>query len=101
MTGDQGSIVTVADTHDGVFKDFGVSPSINNPGTVIFAATLATGGAAVVTSDGGGLTTVADTRTAFAWFGDGPDINDEGTVVFLAGPTAGGAGLFKGRDPDR
>lgn len=99
ITGRPERLTTVADTRDGIFKDFGFTASINNHGTVVFTAELRKGGAAVVIGGSTPLTAVGDTSGPFSWFDGSPDINDEGVVVFHAGLDAGGSGLFAGPDP--
>jgi hypothetical protein len=79
-------------------------PVLNDAGTVAFYRSFfdeATGEqvTAIVTGNGGPLTTVADTTGGFSSFGfRPPSINDGGDVAFLADLDSGGSGIFVGPD---
>ena len=76
---------------------------LNDSGTAAFERTFFDGEIQVVeivTSSGGQLTTVADTRGPFSSFGfRPPSLNNEGDVAFLADLDTGGSGIFVGLDP--
>jgi uncharacterized repeat protein (TIGR01451 family) len=76
----------------------GSLPSINNAGTVVWTDSRFSDPQRILTSDGGVLTTIADTSGPFLSFaaslGGNPDINDSGTVAFFATLDAGGEGIF-------
>ncbi len=71
----------------------GPAASINDSGTVAFAAVLDAGQLGVFTGDGGALTIVADNTSQFSGFLS-PSINDQGAVAFKADLAAGGSGVF-------
>lgn len=69
-------------------------PSINNQGTVAFAADLDAGGNGIFIGNGGAITTITDTNGPFSFVYSDFSINDKGTVVFAADLDAGGNGIF-------
>jgi hypothetical protein len=89
---------TVAETGD-MFETLALFPSVNDLGTVTFAATLRGQGAAIVAVDKG-RTTIIDTEGAFEAF-RGALIGGAGAVVRIATPRGGSLGLFSGPDPGR
>ena len=80
-------------------------PVLNDAGTAAFETSFtdpATGEfvTAIVTGNGGPLTTVVDTRGPFAFFGfRPPSLNNDGDVAFLATDDSGTTGIFTGPDP--
>ena len=82
----------------------GTLPSINNSGTVVWTDNRFSDPQRILTSDGGELTTIADTSGPFSNFGgvagnpaaSMPDINDAGTVAFFANLDVGSEGIFTG-----
>lgn len=80
----------------GSFNDFGL-PSLNNSGTVAFAADFDTGGSGIFTGRGGPTTTIVDTSGPFDHFG-GYSLNNNGTVAFQAflGTEDRSGGIFTG-----
>lgn len=77
------TFTNIAD-NSGPFIDFGFpfGPSINDSGTVAFAAFLNTGRRGVFTGSGGATTTIADSRGLFDTFSPFVSLNDSGTVAF-------------------
>jgi len=71
------------------------SPSINRAGTVAFCALLARAGSpgAIITANGGPLTTLLSTGAGFRSFQNAA-INDDGTVAFSATLADGNFGVF-------
>jgi hypothetical protein len=100
FVGSDGTFHTIAAPDPNVFV--GV-PMLNDSGTAAFERTFFDGEIQVVeivTSSGGQLTTVADTRGPFSSFGfRPPSLNNEGDVAFLADLDTGGSGIFVGPDP--
>ena len=94
----EGSIRTVAETGD-FFETLALFPSLNDQGTVAFAATLLGGGAGIFTEDEGRITRLIDTDDAFEAC-RGALITSAGEVVFTATPRGGSLGLFAGPDPE-
>jgi hypothetical protein len=93
-TGDGGSTILMASS----FKQVG-EVSIDNSGTVAFPSipfSTATQFRDVFTSDGMGLTSIADTSGEFAAFSQGAVINNDGTVAFRASRDSGNPGIFVG-----
>ena len=80
-------------------------PVLNDAGTAAFQRSLTDGVTGefveeIVTGSGGPLTTVADTRSEFAFFGfRPPSLNNQGDVAFLAALDDGTSGIFVGPDP--
>ena len=102
LTVASGSITTIADS-TGPLNYFGTAPSLNNAGTVAFAAGKngQDGGVfGIYKGNGGALTTIADVSGPFSYFGDfyfnPPSINGAGNVAFVANLDAGGGGLYIG-----
>ena len=104
VTVNGGSITTIVDS-TGHFNYFGSAPSLNEAGTVAFAAGIAgqDGGIfGIYTGNGGSLTTIADISGPFSSFSfndftsNPPSINDSGTVAFLASLDGGGFGIYTG-----
>ena len=93
-----GSIRAVAETGE-LFETLALFPSVNDRGTVAFAATLRAGGAGVFTADEGRIARIMDTDDAFEGF-RGALINNAGAVVHTATPRSGSLGLFAGPDPE-
>lgn len=87
----------IADT-EGQFSFVGLSPIINERGTVAFSADLDSGESGIFTNDGGAITSIVDNKGVFDSFGSYA-INDSGTVAFDADLDgmeieAGGRGIF-------
>jgi hypothetical protein len=99
FTGDGGSTTTIADSRSRFFS-LDSEPSINNAGTVAFAAILVNGVSGIFVGDGGPVTPIADSTGPFSdlWLSS-PVINNKGSVVFFAELDAGGVGIFTGPDP--
>ena len=110
FTSSGGSMTTIADDSGPFYFSSGRAvpafpffTSINNEGTVAFAANLDAGGGGIFTSSGGPTTTIANTSSRFGFLGS-PSINNGGTVAFEAGPTValgsplgGERGIFTGK----
>ena len=82
----------------------GMAPSINDSGTVVFAADSGSSvGRRILMGNGGLLTTFVSASGPFSGFGIYPAINNGGTVAFLAGLDVINfevrEGLFTGPDP--
>ena len=93
-----GSVVTIADD-PGPFQRIALSyfenvPSINNDGTVAFAAWLDSGEAGIFVSSSGTVDTLVDSSGPLANFGWNPVISDDGSVVFSASPDVGRNGIY-------
>ncbi len=94
------TFTNIAD-ESGAFFDF-FAPSINDAGQVAFAASLDEGQVTgVYRSDGGSLTTIAESGTVFQRGFDlqTPGIDADGRVAFVAdrrGEAGGGKGIFIG-----
>ena len=73
---------TIVD-NTGIFKNLFTTPTINNDGTVAFAAGLSAGGQGLFTYNNGVITTIAQTGRPFDIYGS-PVINNEGTIAFGA-----------------
>ena len=86
-----GALTTIAES-GGPFLSVGGN-TINAGGTVVVWAELATGGRALLTGNGGFLTTIADT-TSFSWLCCRASISDDGTVAFPGGVAGGGDSIF-------
>jgi hypothetical protein len=87
------TFTNIADT-SGPFSAFSAFPSLNNSGTVAFAAGLDTGGNGIFTGSGGPTATLYDTRGPFN--GLGPfSLNNSGSVAFF-GNRDTGEGIFTG-----
>ena len=102
VTVNGGSITTIADS-SGLFNYFGSAPSLNEAGTVAFAAGTngQDGGVfGIYKGSGGALTTIADLSGPYSYlfgFNDfQPSINYAGLVAFNAALDAGGGGVFIG-----
>lgn len=93
----KGTVGTVAETGD-IFETLAPFPSVNDSGTVAFAATLRDRGGAIITVKDGRIT-VIDTEGAFESF-RGALIDGAGSVVRIATPRGGSLGLFAGPDPE-
>jgi hypothetical protein len=87
----------VAETGN-IFETLALFPSVNDSGTVAFAATRREGGGAIVTVKDG-RSTVIDPEGAFESF-RGALIDGAGSVVRIATPRGGSVGLFAGPDPE-
>jgi hypothetical protein len=80
-------------------------PVLNDAGTAAFQRSFTDEATQefveqIVTSNGGPLTVVADTRDEFAFFGfRPPSINNDGEVAFHATLDDGTSGIFVGSDP--
>ncbi|MHC4879359.1 MAG: FG-GAP-like repeat-containing protein [Planctomycetota bacterium] len=106
VTGNGGSLTTVADTYDPSFNlkpgsGIQTNTSINDSGTVAFVARADTvnGEYGVYTGNGGALSLVADSSGDIGLFSSyGPSINDSGTVAFTAILNGGDRGLYTGPD---
>lgn len=83
----------------GPFAGFGVSPVINNHGTIAFTAALSAGGSGVFKMCGGRLTRLADSHGPYYARFDYIAMNDRGATVFDADLKTGGRGIFTGPDP--
>ena len=97
-----GLVTTIADS-TGPLNYFGTAPSLNNAGTMAFAAGIGgqDGGVfGIYKGSGGALTTIADISGPFSYLGDffvnQPSINAAGNVAFVANLDAGGGGLYIG-----
>ena len=97
-----GVVATIADS-TGPFNYFGAAPSLNNAGTVAFAAGVngRDGGVfGIYSGNGGSLKTIADLSGPFSYLGDfdtyQPSINASGMVAFSGALDAGGGGVFIG-----
>lgn len=73
---------TIVD-NTGTLKNLFRIPTINNDGTVAFAAELRAGGQGLFTYNNGVITTIAQTGRPFDIYGS-PVINNEGTIAFGA-----------------
>ncbi|KAB8316652.1 PEP-CTERM sorting domain-containing protein [Tolypothrix campylonemoides VB511288] len=84
------SFTKIADTTSSAFSapfyQF-VSPAINNEGTVAFRS-ISAAGDSIFISNGGTITTIADTSGSFGFLGSF-SINNSGTVAFQAGLKGG------------
>jgi hypothetical protein len=81
------------------FAEFpaGTAPTLNNPGTGIFRATLNSGGSGLFSRDTqGNLGIIAITSDLIRDFPTGAIINDAGTTAFPADLRAGGQAIFTG-----
>ena len=90
------ALTTIA-ASDASFNTFFGIPAINSSGTVAFGALYRNGREAILTANGGILTTIAETGSMFSSFGGsgGPSINDSGTVAFTVDQGQGrGHGVF-------
>ncbi len=76
------SAATLYDT-SGPYSFFGVTPDINDAGTIAFVAFFDAGGGAVLKGDGGATTTIADTTGPLASMSLAT-INSSGEVAFTA-----------------
>ncbi len=75
----------------------GTAPTLNNPGTGMFRATLKSGGEGIFTRDmEGKLGIIAITSDLISGFPVGSIINDAGTAAFPADLRAGGQAIFTG-----
>jgi hypothetical protein len=93
--GRDGSIQTVVETGD-AFETLALFPSVNDNGTVAFAATLRAGGTGIFTAHEGRITPLSDPDGPFEAY-RGALINDADVVVFIAAPSGGSTGLFAAR----
>lgn len=89
-TGAGGQLTTIAasiaaTSPNSPYRDLFGSPSINNNGTVAFAAQLTSGGRGLLTSSGGQVTTITTTASGQVAGITGPDINDRGQIAFSGG----------------
>jgi hypothetical protein len=94
------TFTNIADTN-GQFSFVGLSPVINERGTVAFDADLDSGEYGIFRNDGGAITTIVDNKGVFSTFGSRYALNDNGTVAFTAdldglNLQTGGRGLFTG-----
>ena len=100
FVGREGDFAQIAAPDPDVFVQ---DPVLNDAGTAAFYRSFSDGTNQVdeiVTGNGGPLTTVADTRGAFASFGfRPPSLNNQGDVAFLAELDDGTSGIFVGPDP--
>jgi hypothetical protein len=94
FAGGGGAATRIADT-DGAFFEFGFFPTINDAGTVAFAAQRRGGGQGVYTGDGGAVTTLYDSAGDFQFF-SAPTINAAGRAAFYAALDSGARGIFSG-----
>jgi len=93
-----GAIRTIAET-GGLFETLALFPSVDDDGTVAFAATLRAGGAGIFTMDEGRNTRTIETDGAYESY-RGALISGAGEVVRIATPRGGSLGLFAGPDPE-
>ena len=78
----------------------GITPSINDAGTVAYAAdSTSTVATRILTGSGGPPSLFASNIGPFNAFGIHPVINNRGTMAFVASLDSGGEGLFIGTDP--
>jgi hypothetical protein len=101
FVGREGSFQTIAAPDPDVFVE---KPVLNDDGTVAFYRSFFDEAnqefvTEIVTGSGDTLTTVADTRGAYAEFGfRPPSLNNQGEVAFHATLDSGGSGIFVGPD---
>ena len=94
--GTSGALTMIA-ASDASFNTFFGIPAINASGTVAFGALYRNGGEAILSANGGILTTIAQTGPMFSSFHNygGPSINNSGTVAFTTDQGGGrGLGVF-------
>ncbi len=94
--GTAGALTTIAASDASLNTFFGL-PAINSSGTVAFGALYRNSSEAIVTADGGVLTTIAQQGPMFSSFHNngGPSINNSGTVAFTVDQGNGlGLGVF-------
>ncbi len=89
LTGDGGSVITIADTA-GQFRFFGsrYSTSINTAGTVTFYAALDLGPGGIFVNNGGSVNAVLVNSQSVS-VGSGISMNDAGTIAFVSGNNTG------------
>src|SRR5262249_31036786 len=91
------SFTLIAD-NTGDISGFPFVPAINRDGTVVLNAVYQSGQQAILTGDGGDLTTVVATGDLFSNLDGTPTINDSGAVAHRGTLTAGGKMVFTARD---
>jgi len=90
---------TIIATSAGALAGPGGPPTINKNGKVALWASLDDGGAGIFVGDGGALTTIAQTGSAFAdIYPQSPSINKSGQVAFIADLAGGGRAIVTGKD---
>jgi hypothetical protein len=98
FVGSGASLITIADSVSGNFREIRCCPAINNAGTVAFRAYGITGIEGIFARSGGPFITIADSSASLNGFVQ-PSINDSGTVtfrVFIGPGDSGGVWIFKG-----
>ncbi|MEE8452029.1 MAG: choice-of-anchor tandem repeat NxxGxxAF-containing protein, partial [Thermoguttaceae bacterium] len=86
---------TVASTA-GEFSSVRSDPTMNELGTVAFAAGRDSGGSAIYVNSGGANVPLADSTGPFYYFRDEVAISDAGAVAFMAVTDIGPEGIFVG-----
>jgi hypothetical protein len=98
FTGSGGSLIPIVTADPASPFNAFSNPSINDVGTVAFAARLDDSGARIMTGGGGPLTTIADTHDGlFEDFGAFPAINNRGMVIFQGDLATGGSAIMVSR----
>ncbi|QSJ18188.1 PEP-CTERM sorting domain-containing protein [Nostoc sp. UHCC 0702] len=87
------NVTTVATPSDNLFTLNLSSNAFNNSGTLVFKTFEA-----IVTGNGGPLTTIVDTSGPFQFFSQDPVINDANVVAFEAELKDGRQGVFTSKD---
>ena len=96
VTGNGGSLTTIADSSGFLGDFFSSDVSINDSGRVSFTSTRDAGGVALFSSIGGQPTLIAETGTRFSNVGFTSSINNSGTVAFRAFEDGVGFRVFTG-----
>ena len=82
-----------------LFETLAPFPSVDDHGTVAFAATLRAGGAGIFTAEEDRINRIIATDDAFEAY-RGALITSAGAVMRIATPRGGTLGLFAGPDPE-